>query len=967
MRHYTHPRVDDVSFTVESALPEELLLEPEPGHESLSGSQGGSASLPIRVFRENGAEEPIELHVSGLPKGVTVSGGATIPSGQDFTTLKVAIAEDAATGEVPITITATSNGLAAEPAPIHTALSVSSPLSVYLNSDSHLTTAITPCGQSGAAVTVGFGPGVTGDANLTLSASGDTSGLSYSLAETTVAARSGEPGGPVALELSEPESSGSGMAEITVTARDGGFRSSTATLVVDRETGTITSVSAAPGANPFHLPEAPQLLHSGTQVTINGTGLCPGSTVEFGNERALVEPSSTGPDGSSLVASIPTYATTGTVIVQTPSGALRSPQQLQIDNFRDVWGWPWQNLNSPKYLTFGLIEELFGPEETTFFGTSWPNVNARVFKAYASELLLKGSCFGMSALIQYISEYSDSPVGLNYEEFLPDIPRTGLEPFDFEAHTGASPPLEEIVSLFHFDQDSAQVIEYEVEEHESSHPPLYAIEQLRQALQQSAEYRDLNFDFITLENQGPHGGGHAVVPYNLEPDGSGGYYIDVYNPDTPYYPESANNRAPYKGEEQRHALEESRIHVNSQGEWTFQDGFKTLWHGESHSLVVVPWNKLPVPDAVQIPEPAEHPERPQIPGISTLLNVLGKWIGVSSSGPTATITQVTDASGHTLVAADGAANLNAATRIPHAQLHFPATEGDTIAQPSAWLPTTGSYKVTETGKATGTYTQTVLSSHIDAVVQSQARPGVSDYVGVTPATDTVSFTAGSTKPLDVEMVSSAGHRVTHSVELTTTSVRGATQSLGFSGSTLLYSHKGPGTTIDLQLSTASPDEAPVALSTGPISVRAGQSVRISPTNWASLGAVRVTVQGDGSSRTLLVRNTKSPSPVKALSLSVRKLPGLLEALTIKGRVGALPGGAQLKFLWTVEQRSRVIAHHVVSLSGRQLLPGTRSESFTFDAPSAGRYVFVGRADLLVAHGIIERGSTTSRSRKVQIG
>jgi hypothetical protein len=972
--------LEEVSFTVPSPLPKEVLLEPrpEPGESGLAGSQGGTAKLPIRVFRENGAEGELALHVSGLPSGVTVSdGSSTIPAGASSATLELAIAQSAATGEVPITITATSPAkeLAAEPAPIHTHLSVSAPLSVYLNGlgstaqpNTELTAGITPCGGSGAAVTIGFGPGVSGEAALSLSASGDTSGLSYSLARTTVASGSSE---PVTLDLSEAASSATGTADVTVTATDGSLKPSIAVLVVNRETGTITSVSSS-GQDPFgRLPETPQLLAGGSEVRIQGSGLCPGSTVQFGNEQATATPSEFGPGGSLLVVSIPRLATSGTVTVLTPAGNLQSPHSLSVDDFRNEWGWGWENGNTPKYLSYALIESIFGREESTsWLDSEWPSVDARLFKGYASGLLEEGSCLGMVGYLQYLSQYSKDPEGLGPIEG--SVPRSGEDPYSFQtgpiepgknAAREPSAPLEELISIFHFDQFSAQFIEFEFEEHEASHPPLYVVEQLKRSLAESAEYGDLNFDFLTMQNEGPEGGGHAVVPYGLEGDGHGGYYIDVYNPNRPYYSFESNSN----GAAHRRELEESRIHVAANGEWTFKDGFEEQWHGDEESLVYVPWGKLPVPVAVPIPELSGHAERPEIPSLETGLKLLATWIGISSSGSNNSITQVTDSSGHTLVGAGGTPNRNAATRIHHGQLHFSLT-GTRGASPSAWLPAGGSYTVTETAKHDGPYSATVLGDHLDALVTTTAATGTSDKIGVSSSTHSFSFAAGSTKPVTLSVAAAAGKGSSHTAQLETTSPAGSTQTLGFKGNTLVYAHTGPAVTIDLQLSSSSGSKAPVALNTGPIRLAAGQRASVAPTAWGTLGAARITISGHGSSRTIVVHNKSAlRPPLRKLSLSVRRDGGPTRSLTIAGRLDAVPAGAQLQYTWRVTEKGHVVARHELTLSGASLHHRDQHETFDFTAPADGDYRFTGTVSLLVTNGLIEQGSASSRSMSVIVG
>ncbi len=938
--------IDDLNYSVPATPPApEIALEPIPAepYEDTLGRQGQIVEVPIVVQRYFGANNEIKLKVSGLPKGVTVIHGATIQAGLGESNLAFNVAADAAPTVAQYKVTAESLGTL-EPVSVEGTFAVSAALE--LSPASYAVSMASCAGKQNVALDFEGIPGATA---LALASSGDTNGLEAKLSSSTVA-----PGERVELELNSPTGTGGpGTSSYVITATNGGFQTQS-TITVNRTAGTITQVSA--GSDVFGLPEAPQFLHGGSPVTITGTGLCPGSTVEFGNEDAIAKSSPVGSEDTTLTTSIPTYATSGTVTVHTPAGAIGSPKTLQVGSFRSTWGWPWENRGTPKYLSYSLIESIFGNEESTWDGTEWPSIDARLFKGYASGMIGEGSCLGMMAYIQYLSIYGSQEFELS--EIEGGLPRSGDAPFAFDSASGATPSLEEAISIFHFDQLSAQFIEFEFEEHEASHPPLYAIEQLKDQFQNP---QTLGFDFITIQNQGSEGGGHAVLPYNLESDGSGGYYIDVYNPNRPYLPSETTNASFHKKQ-----VEESRIHVSPNGEWSFQDGFASLWHGNSQSLVVVPWSKLPLPYAFPYPEGTPRSGRPEIPGISTVLNLFGKWISASSSGP-ASMTQVTNAAGRRLIGTGGVENLNAATRIAHAQLHYPATGGTTADPPTAWLPDGSSYKITETGKGTGEYSQTLLSSQLDAVVQSHAQSGVTDQIGVVPGTHTVSFSGGSTKPLTLDLITSAGRHVTHSAQLTTTSGKGDLQSLALQGTGLVYSHKGPATTIELQLSTASREGAPASISTGPIKVGAGQKASITPTSWSSLGAVRVTVAGRGLSRTRLLHGVgRLRTPVRKLSLSVKKGAGLTRTLTIAGKLKALPSGSQLKYIWEVYEGSKLIAHHVLTLTGRSLRPGKRSASYRFTAPAAGSYRFSGSASLLIAHGIIEQGAKTTKSIAVKI-
>lgn len=72
----------------------------------VSAAPGATASLPITITRTNGADGPVTLALAGLPSGVTLTGGGSIPAGSDTTTLQFSIAA----GATPDTSTAFTIG-----------------------------------------------------------------------------------------------------------------------------------------------------------------------------------------------------------------------------------------------------------------------------------------------------------------------------------------------------------------------------------------------------------------------------------------------------------------------------------------------------------------------------------------------------------------------------------------------------------------------------------------------------------------------------------------------------------------------------------------------------------------------------------------------------------------------------------------------------------------------------------------
>jgi hypothetical protein len=101
-----------------------------------------------------------------------------------------------------------------------------------------------------------------------------------------------------------------------------------------------------------------------TPVQIKGAGFCAGTTVRFGNERAVVTVPSAdlAADGSSATVLVPQLATTGKLTVKAngAEGSLADP--FAIDSFRDTNGFAFPNTGHITNLD--EFEAAFGLEQT---------------------------------------------------------------------------------------------------------------------------------------------------------------------------------------------------------------------------------------------------------------------------------------------------------------------------------------------------------------------------------------------------------------------------------------------------------------------------------------------------------------------------------------------------------------------------------------------------------------------------
>lgn len=236
--------IDDLSLVHLAKAPAPVFVIPESG---ASGYQGSTEALGVEVNRFNGENDAVTLAISGLPTGVTLSSGSTtIPAGQVSTTLTFAVSSTApiVTG-VPVTVMASASDVSAAVTIIELFTVAGAPPPVAIDvlpegsyiPSSYTTVGLEPCSSQDVAVEIETSPLVKTPVTLTLSTTGSTSGMYYSLSQMTVPAT----GGAVVfvdLQLERNVSGDAGATnDITITASDGFYLPASATVVATRPGG----------------------------------------------------------------------------------------------------------------------------------------------------------------------------------------------------------------------------------------------------------------------------------------------------------------------------------------------------------------------------------------------------------------------------------------------------------------------------------------------------------------------------------------------------------------------------------------------------------------------------------------------------------------------------------------------------------------------------------------------------------
>lgn len=971
--------IDDLTFTSGGAPPAVSLSASVGGRIA----QGGQLQREVSIVRHNGSAGPVKLEATGLPTGVSASfSPETLNGTETKSTLTLSAATSAplseATGAILAAPQTVPAGSASGPSSVPATLDVVPPFSVYVGLSSSIPStasiSVSPCTSAAIGVRTTIEPGFSGPVNLALSTSGAISDLASLALEKAVL----EPPdfgfvneNEQVLHLARGATPASGSFDVHIEGTAGPFAEAAATVEVQRAPPTVNSLSTTSG-------RTPQSLQPGTPVLIRGAGFCPGSTVQFGNADAVATPSSVSSDGTQLTVNVPRLATSGAVTVTSAGASANAPTPMSIDSYRNVNGYQFHNYDPS--IDFEQLTDAFGEDQTyDTIDLCWPfgcNVKFRdpmamILNAIANASLDNGACFGISLSSQRFLEGDRS-----LSEF---PPAHASSIFGLDSRSGPSGELTNFINAMHVSQLSTEFLGH------------YIARAAALGIEGGAAGSATIFNEIAeVLRAGRHPlvalaegtTGHVVVAYDLE-GSPGNYSIDVYDSNEPFG-EGGNEET--EATLHHNNVIFSRITVNSDGEWSLPS---TNLHGNINGIVVT--------------DPASLPTHPTIPTGLGILKALGGIIfgsagpgdttgGGSTAPAPSAVTQLTDASGHTLYGPGGALNTNPATRLgavpfaplvaglgpgvaggaAHAATATPAPPGQVLLLP----PHTTTLRETVTGTGAGADTHTLLGPGFVGQIDTQASHGVSDTLTLTPGGGTVGFsTQAAHKPLTLTLLTDAGPE-RRSAQISTTSFAGPGDAVAFADSShtgLSFTHHGRATTFSLTLSAQGPRSAPSVFQSGPLRIGAGAHVRVGSIHWSALGGstLRVTI----GRRTLLVHNRARPTRLATIKrLSAKRGRGGSVSLTIAAQIARMPAGAQLEFTWIVRGAGHVVATHaepgqmlttpqchVHGICARPGYPQTASYSFAFRPKRAGRYSLTGTVTVVTIHGVTQNASRASRT------
>lgn len=243
----------------------------------------------------------------------------------------------------------------------------------------------------------------------------DTTYAAYSCS-ATVAGNGGVPSGNVTFSASSgsfPTANqcvlSAGTCSVSYTAPAGSLASP---ITINAVYSADATFRASQGSTPIcgsggvavtgATPEShdPDGVVPGEKIKLAGKGLCPGMSVQFGNEKAIASPESDAiaTDGTSATVVVPRLATTGTLSVTSVGQKASLAEAITIDSFRNTAGLSFPNIATYN-TTVSEFEAAFGAGNVTFVTGANPTDNLtprahEIFQYFSTTAFSGGLCFG---------------------------------------------------------------------------------------------------------------------------------------------------------------------------------------------------------------------------------------------------------------------------------------------------------------------------------------------------------------------------------------------------------------------------------------------------------------------------------------------------------------------------------------------------------------------------------------------
>ena len=712
-------------------------------------------------------------------------------------------------------------------------------------------------------------------------------------------------GGSCSVTYTAP-SSGLGAGQITIKAvysADQTFKASRGATTICGSGGVSVS-SVTPEAS------APYGAQVGSKVKLAGKGLCPGMTVQFGNEQAKapVEPKAIAADGTSATVNVPVLATTGTLTVSSAGQQAKLADQLAIDSFRNTEGFQFSNFGrTPSYAELASVLGSSAVYETITVNTCPPGncptrqltPEPRLLKAFENIYKVgeeKGLCFGF-ALASLEFRAGAEPLS-NFSE-------TALDAFQLGTTSGPGPTLEAFLATRFLMQytDQARADRYA----EATDPSRTGAD-LRSEIEAAGPGGVLINLSGDVSNTMVAGGtdttyqGHTMVATGVEtaPGLVSTYFINVVDSNTPYVPGVYSEEST---EGTVHAARVSHIVVGPTGQWSYESGSERL-SGSISEITTTPLSVFRGPLTIGGkgggPNLVSADASPEV-GLVSLENADGQPLTVDSPSSGVVAEPAATASSTSSASASFSAPLGAYS--------------DTLAS---------------NGKPIG---ETWSSSGLLATATGAAEKA---SVGFDPKSSRIGFTpighskAGTTT---LTLVSSSPHGIARTATIESSASTAAVTAALNPGRTGVTVTSSATTKIGITLNQAGGTDALVNQNVPAFTLHAGETASVQSATWRGGSAQTITVAlkpRHGRGRTLHLRaHSHVPrSAARIVHITQRRVHGRV-SIAMQLDTPALPGGS-------TEAVTALVARHGAKprnyrvLTSQQASTGERTLQLTID-------------------------------------
>jgi hypothetical protein len=839
---------------------------------------GDQTLVNVDLNRVNNSHGAIRVSASGLPSGVSAD---PVTADADSVTLVLKAAPDApSTNFAPTTATITADPLGqanVAPGPRTTTLAVrvASPFELQLAPGTDPSVALAACSATDVPIRVPRDIALKDNVHVSVT------GLPPGVTADVLPSPDILPGGGLTAERTirfTRQSTASLPAVVTVTARTfTGIRHISLTL--QRATPTA---SVAPG---FGLTARLGAVN-GTQITLSGTGFCPGTTVQVGNTHATATTERV--DDHTVTFTIPPLATSGpvTVFPQSDDSPFTTSNALQVDSFRNTDGFQFANFGFGS-LSIDELTDAFGADDL-FISVNpcglWGGhckIQTGILDPIAAidwgvlDIALSntnGHCFGISRAVQQLLSGHKPLYAFT----------TGGSIFGIPSAAGPSDFLTSYLDGQHALQGSDEFLHAWFNRDKSV---------AGQASRLDFALAGGDFPIVTLQ----HGGaGHAVIAYNASFHLDGTVVVDTYDNNRPFTPSEDTN-----GDLHQRMLQQSVLNLDTvNGSWSYVMADGERWSGgNGGTLFVAPQFTIP--------------QDPSLPGIQNLQDALEYVVFGSANGTVRT-----------------AGAPRGADYLPALDSHAVPSGAGTIVAKDPRHPLATDFVGVKRGHYSGAFIGKGFAASVTDVATT---PGTRDTLR--GQGEALTFRGGRDRPLTVDLAQRpTGPRATAWAATlhTTASAHGSDAAALTDHGTLAYTHDGAPTTVRFTLSGLDRVNGPTRFDSGPVSVARGDRLTVTPR--AGLRSVGVTIRDRrGRTHRAVLRNRATPPAHVTVATPA------LTATRAAVRVGirGLRGRAAIGVVMRVFRGRRLLATRAASRT--HVANGSRRFAFRLPRGLRGRY------------------------------